>query len=86
MKTIRWMFYFQEGSVKSEAVSEDEDARIRLFVKKNPKGTLHLPNSDMDIWVNFDLVKAITRQMVDLEAEKIAHAEQMAAQQPKDAA
>ncbi len=76
MKTARWMFYFEEGSVKSEVTSDQEDARIRHFVKKNPKGTLHLPSPEVDIWVNFDRVKAFTRQMVDLEAEKKAQAEQ----------
>jgi len=69
---IRWMFFFNEGSVKSDVTKEPEDTRIAEFIGDNPKGLLALPGDTADIYINLDLVKCITRQIVDEAAEKLA--------------
>lgn len=67
MAKIRWMFYFEEGSIQTETLIPEEDAKIRMMVRDNPKGTLVLPNTDMEIWVNLEKVKCITRQEIKEE-------------------
>lgn len=67
MAKIRWMFYFEEGSIQTETIIPEEDAKIRVMVRDNPKGTLVLPNTDMEIWVNLDKIKCITRQEIKEE-------------------
>ncbi len=76
---IRWVFYFEEGSVKTETISDEDDVKIRGYVRDNPKGTLLLPNAEMEIWVNLEHVKCITRQIVDEEAERKAAEEKAVA-------
>lgn len=68
MAKIRWMFYFEEGSIQTETLIPEEDDKIRAMVKKHPTGVLILPNTDMEIWVNLDKVKCITRQEIKDEA------------------
>jgi hypothetical protein len=67
MKKFKWVFYFEEGSIQSESYIAQEDERIRDFITNDPKGTLSLPGSDMEIWVNLDKVKCTTRQVLDEE-------------------
>jgi hypothetical protein len=75
MAKIRWMFYFEEGSIQTETLVAEEDEKIRVMVRENPKGTLILPNTDMEIWVNLDKVKCITRQEIKEEvAEPVVEA------------
>ncbi len=79
MAKIRWMFYFEEGSIQTETLISDEDEKIRCMIRENPKGTLILPNTDMEIWVNLDKVKCITRQEVKEEvAEPVVEPEVVA--------
>ncbi len=66
---IRWIFFFEEGNVKSDVTDEQEDARIQEFLESNPKGILHLPAGDTDIYVNLDRVKAFSRSIVNEQAE-----------------
>lgn len=69
-KAIRWMFFFDEGNVKSDLTNEQEDKRIEEFLLENGQGMLRLPGDHADILVNLSRVKCISRQEVDLEAEK----------------
>jgi len=80
MQTPRWTFYFNENSersdskvVQSDAVTEYEDERIRTFMRKTPKGTLYLPGNVLEVWVNLEYVKCVSRQMVDLEELRRLH-------------
>ncbi len=71
---IRWIFFFEEGNIKSDVSNEEEDNRISDFVDQNPEGTLYLPGDTLDLYVNLNRVKCIARQIVDEEAEKLAQA------------
>ncbi len=71
MIKFRWVFYFEEGSIQSESCHAYEDEKIRDFITVDPKGTLALPSSDMEIWVNLDKVKCTTRQVITEEAPAV---------------
>jgi len=66
---IRWVFFFEEGNVKTDVTKEDEDKRIQEFIDSNPRGTLYLPSEKVDIYINLDRVKCFCRSIVDEEAE-----------------
>lgn len=77
---IRWIFFFEEGNVKSDVKNEEEDKRIQEFVDANPKGILQLPAEKCDIYINLDRVKCFARSIVDEEAEQLASDENIAQQ------
>lgn len=62
--TIQWIFFFDEGNVKSDVAEEAEDARIADFVFDSPTGVLHLPGKETDLWINLAMVKCVARTTV----------------------
>lgn len=74
MKKVRWMFYFEEGSVNSDLSSQEEDARIREALTCGTNQILTLPHTEMEIWVNLNHVKCTTRSMIDVEEQKVEEA------------
>ena len=69
---IRWTFYFMgEGNVKSDILTDEEDDRIERFIELHSSSrfgrnkTLKLPAPMTNIHINLDMVKCITREMLD---------------------
>lgn len=77
---IRWVFFFEEGNVKTDVTKEEEDVRIQEFVDANPKGILQLPTGKVDIYINLDRVKCFCRSIIDEDAEQEANAAAIAQQ------
>lgn len=64
----RWTFYFNEGAIGFIATSQEEDTSLSTTLQ-SPPPWLHLPSDTLDTRVNLSLVKAITRQPVEVEKE-----------------
>lgn len=63
-ETIQWIFFFDEGQVKSDVNEESEDIRIADFLCEDPTGVIRLPGKETDLWINLALVKCIARTIV----------------------
>jgi hypothetical protein len=61
---LQWIFFFDEGNVKSDITEEAEDERISNFMFDSPTGVLHLPGKETDLWVNLAMVKCVARTTV----------------------
>ncbi len=61
----RWTFYFEEGHIASDVSVDCEDERISNCVEI-PHGIFKLPGETLDLWVNMDRVKCVSRQEVDI--------------------
>lgn len=59
---IRWTFFFEQGSIKSEVTETDEDERIASDLQHFATGFLKLHGDVTDIYVNLHLVKCVARQ------------------------
>lgn len=65
---IRWTFYFDEGNVQSDTKDDLEDSRIRSFINEKQSSFMSVKNQEMEIYVNMNLVKCITRQEISEES------------------
>lgn len=61
---IKWTFFFEEGHVSSMIKTQEEDERISSACL-NKDGMLSLPGEKMDLFVDLDRVKLISREIVD---------------------
>ena len=63
--TIRWVFYFQEGSVVTDLESEIEDMRLQDVLADQKEGFVTFPSGKLDVYANLSLVKCITREQLE---------------------
>lgn len=67
--TIQWIFFFDEGNVKSDVTEEVEDVRIADFLFESPTGVLNLPGKETDLWINLARVKCVARTILKKEEQ-----------------
>lgn len=65
---IKWTFYFEQGNVVSDIRCEEDDLRIAEWVN-DPEGLLYIRGSNYDLYINYDHVKAIVREVVEEQAQ-----------------
>ena len=59
-----WNFHFDEGSVQSKIVDDEEDAAVTQAIVDAKGGWIQLRGDNVDIYVNLDSVKCATHQFV----------------------
>lgn len=59
---IKWTFYFDEGNIITEMKNEEEDQHITELVQT--KSIIFIPGDKLDIYVNMQMVKCATREIV----------------------